>query len=419
MTSATNIRANTCDLPSPKVSVLERHWLRTAIVLWVILTAVITVKAAVLPNHRSVYPAFTAGTRDFLAGRHEHGREGFLYGPTFATLFSPFAILPDSLGAMLWNWFNVAIMLYALLRFYREVLAVRWPQFSLGQFLSLTAIGAAGSLWSAQSNAAIISLILLAGVEIVNRRFWRAALFLAIPVHIKVWPIAAGMLLVALRPKALALRYVVCLAALAALPLVLVSPAYLAEYYGMWGDTIVTRQIEPRHWGGIGGGYRDGWTLWENLVGPVNKRVYSLVQLSAAALIFAWCMAMRYIKKDERFLVVGAISLWAAWQMLLGPGSERLTLAILAPVTAWTVLISFQQRQTRWLASIACALILIFSFGELERLFERFAPWAQAMLPLGILLLGVNIVWPHELISRVIGTRPAKELPLRDAVEAG
>ena len=67
-------------------------------------------------------------------------------------------------------------------------------------------LGAARSLWSGQSNLLIFAMVGMAAAALLENRCWKAAWLLAIPVHIKAWPLAAGLLLSACRPRALAAR---------------------------------------------------------------------------------------------------------------------------------------------------------------------------------------------------------------------
>lgn len=379
------------------VTVVPQHdrWLRLAIILWIILTVILTVKGIMQPTRRSVYGCFAAGARDFWSSQEHYGRDGYYYGPTFALAFSPFAHLPDPVGATLWNWFNVAVFLYALQRFHREVLAPRWPKVTLGALLCLTIIGATRSLYSAQSNALLLALVLLAVVEIVHRRWWRAALCLAIPVHIKIWPLAIAALLILRYPRELLLRWGVIVAMLAAAPLLSHPPEYVVKYYGMWQACLAERQIDAQRWPG----YRDAWTLWETLIGPVNKHVYTTVQLGTAAMLAGWCLLAKFKRYDERTTLWTTVNLWTVWQMLLGPGSERLTVIIVAPAAAWLLLKSYQEQRGRVLATISTSLIFVLGTGEVERRLHLLTPWADAAFPVGMLLLSVSLVWPRDLIA--------------------
>lgn len=372
------------------------RWLRLAIILWIILTVILTVKGIMQPTRRSVYGCFAAGARDFWSSQEHYGRDGYYYGPTFALAFSPFAHLPDPMGATLWNWFNVAVFLYALQRFHREVLAPRWPKVTLGALLCVTIIGATRSLYSAQSNALLLALVLLAVVEIIHRRWWRVALCLALPVHIKIWPLAIAALLLLRYPRELVLRWSAFVAILAAAPLLTHPPVYVVKYYGMWQSCLAERQMEAQRWPG----YRDAWTLWETTVGPIDKHIYTAVQLGAAALLAGWCLFAKFKRYDERTVLWMTVNLWTVWQMFLGPGSERLTVIIVAPCAAWLLLKSYHERRGRLLATVSASLIFIVGTGEVERRLLLLTPWADAAFPLGILMLAVALVWPHDAIAQ-------------------
>jgi hypothetical protein len=372
------------------------HLLRIAVIAWIILTVVITVKSIVKPMERSVYFSFVAGARDFWNLDEQYGREGFYYGPVFALIMAPFALMPDAVGATLWNWLNIGLFAFALLRFHREIIAPRWPGIDVSAFMLLTLLGSARSLYSAQSNASLVALVMLAVVEIVHRRWWRAALCLALPVHIKVWPLAAGALLAAQYPRKLIVRIAIGVLLFALVPFITHPRSYVVEYYGKWKACLADRQQTAQRWPG----YRDGWTLWETTVGPVNKRVYTAVQLGAAAFVLAWCLVHRARENDELATLTGTIALWVGWQMLLGPGSERLTVSILAPFAAWLVLKSYQEKQGRVLATLAFVMIFVLGTGEIERKILHLTPWANAAFPAGVALFCLALVWPHETIKR-------------------
>lgn len=384
-------------LPLPSESKQSVHLIRAAVILWSALFVVLTVKGFMQPMERSVYGSFAHGARDFWANEATYGNGGFYYGPVFALMMTPFALLPNSWGAVLWYWLNTGVFLYALVRFHREIIAVRWPRISLAPFLLLTLVGSARSLYSAQSNALIVGLLMLGAVEVLHRRWWRAAFCFGLPVHLKIWPIAASALLAVQRPRKLILPIALAIVVLAATPLVTHSPDYVVSYYGKWKACLAERQSTAERWVG----YRDGWTLWESTVGPVNKHVYTAIQLGAAGLVLAWTLTNHLRGQNECETLVSTLALWAGWQMLLGPGSERLTLSILAPFAAWLLLKSYHSKQGRTLVTIACLLTFVLGIGEIERKVLLISPWANAAFPAGVAVFMLAVVWPHEWVARV------------------
>lgn len=385
----------------------REHWLRIAVCLWIAFAIALTVKGYTKPNYRSTYPSFSTGARDFWRAETNYGREGYYYGPTFAFGFTPFALLPDPIGATLWNWLSLGVFLYATQRFYREFIAVRFPQASAGLFFTLLLMGSARSLWSSQSNAILIGCVLLGAVELLHKRWWRAAFCLALPVHIKIWPIAIAALLIVQYPRRLLGRWLVMVGVLAALPLLTHSPGYIANYYQAWQQSLATRQMEAVRWGG----YRDAWTLWESLIGDVDKRMFSVVGLAVAGFVLAWTLGMHWKVRDPRRVLLSTIGLWGAWQMLFGPGSERLTLIILAPATVAMLYECYQLRSGRGIVTLGAVVAFLIGTGSVERMLLPLWPAAVALMPIGVILVAFAFLWPHGTvrgwIASLRASRPA------------
>src|SRR2546426_2357026 len=144
---------------------------------------------------------------------------GFLYSPTFALLFAPFAIWPVPLGLLLWNGVNALAVYYGLTR----TLPSRAAQLAL----AIVFLDVVRSLQNSQSNALVAGLILLAFVALERGQVARAAGAVFTGAFIKVFPIAAGALAI-FSPPGRRLRFLVwCVVigfALAALPLLVLPP---------------------------------------------------------------------------------------------------------------------------------------------------------------------------------------------------
>jgi hypothetical protein len=78
--------------------------------------------------------------------------------------------------------------------------------------------------------------------------------------------------------------------------------------------------------------------------------------------------------------------MWSAWQLLFGPGSERLTYLIIAPFAAWAMLTSFFERRNLWLATAAFITMFLLGSGNAERVLIRWTHTAVALEPMGVLL---------------------------------
>jgi len=84
--------------------------------------------------------------------------------------------------------------------------------------------------------------------------------------------------------------------------------------------------------------------------------------------------------------LVWTIAAWSSWQLLLGPGTERLTYILLAPAVAWGMVASYAARRGRLWITLAFATTYIFDFGSLERIAAGVWPIAMAVQPCGVLL---------------------------------
>src|SRR5213075_3141006 len=87
---------------------------------------------------------------------------GFLYSPTFALLFAPFALLPLALGLLLWNGINALTLYWGVTR----VLPARAARVAL----LIVFLDMLRSLQNSQTNALMAGVILLSFVALERER---------------------------------------------------------------------------------------------------------------------------------------------------------------------------------------------------------------------------------------------------------
>ena len=249
----------------------------------------------------------------------------------------PLAWLPDLAGAVIWALLNVGIAYWATAAICRRILpGVATPR--LRNFvLVATILPAAHCLYASQTNLLVFALAAFAAIAILDKRWWLAALLLAIDVHIKVWPLAVALLFMTCWPRRLAWRLPIALVAVAALPLLVKPPQVVLEQYVQWYQH-VAGLVSNRHLA-----YRDAWTIWELISSPVNPRLYSLLQLAGAAAMFGLCLWQSFRLKPQR-LVLFVLVCWTTWQLVFGPGTERNTFSLIAPLTGWAVVVAVAER---------------------------------------------------------------------------
>src|SRR5450631_2325329 len=97
------------------------RWEKAAIFFWFTILAFISVRVFISPEGKTVYPIFSSSGRLWWSGddlyepfRTKAVQNGYRYSPTFAILITPFAMLPDSVGGMLWRLASAGALLASL-----------------------------------------------------------------------------------------------------------------------------------------------------------------------------------------------------------------------------------------------------------------------------------------------------------------
>lgn len=360
---------------------------RAAILVWGAFAIAVSVKMIVSPIRHNSFAQFQLGSLLWWAGLnpYELSFNEFRYGPAFAVAFSPLILLPAALSRLVWMWLNLAAYWWALRVMIREILPAQWTASRQGAFLILVLATANRSLWCAQCNTLIFALVVAAMVSILHSHWGRAGLWLAIPVHIKVWPAAAALLLIACQPWRLALAFMVGLAAIAAIPLLTQPPAIVVERYVDWFHAL-TGPMQVRH------DYRDVWTIFEQLHFRIGPTEYALLQLSTAVLVLALCLYQRRRGLAEPQFFTFTLGIWTAWQLLFGPGSERSTFSLIAPLSAWAIITAMSARRHRTLIGVAFVLMLAASIGQIERALRDAFPVIYTAHPVGVAIFACWLV---------------------------
>jgi alpha-1,2-mannosyltransferase len=378
--------------------------LRHALNLWIILAVAVCLKSAIVGgDYSSVYPMFAGASHHWWADQSLYGHyanlDGFRYSPVFAIAFTPFDLLPNPIGPMAWSLVSIGVLVWAMRVLARNVLPGDWPPRREGWFLGLALVGSIVGIWALQTNALVTALLALALASIVRERWWAASLCLAVPVFIKLWPIALVMLLVVFWPRQLSWRFALMCVVLAAIPFLTRPPSTVLWQYHEWYVDL-TGPLQGR-WPG----YRDAWTIWETLCSlfhgeadwnrPAVRHVYMSIQLATSAVVLAWCLWQSRRSRSTGHLLTLIFSMWASWQLLFGPATEQLTYGIIAPSASWAVLVSVAERRARWLTTTVWATFSLLPAGDIEQPVLAVFPGGQVLLPLGVALFVVWLVW-HE-----------------------
>lgn len=153
----------------------------------------------------------------------------FKYSPSFAVLFSPFAVLPDYLGLSLWNLFNLGLLFFALYQL--PQLNSKW----VAIILLLSVFELITTTQNEQSNSMMLALFLLTFSSLEKRHMFLAALCIAIAIFTKLYAMVGLCLFLMYPDKGKQFVYVlVALAFIFLIPLILVDWNQLMFQYQSW-----------------------------------------------------------------------------------------------------------------------------------------------------------------------------------------
>ncbi|BAU54806.1 glycosyltransferase family 87 protein [Mucilaginibacter gotjawali] len=167
----------------------------------------------------------------------EHYNDLYHYGPVFALLMAPFALLPDSFGVILWVMFNawalyIAIKLLPLKnRYYLPVLLI-----CAHELMTSTA--------NVEINPLIGALIILSFVFIRDKKDFWAALMICLGIFIKLYGIVGLAFFFFSDNK---LKFILSMifwsVVLFLLPMLISSPAYIIKTYHDWYGDLVKKNL--------------------------------------------------------------------------------------------------------------------------------------------------------------------------------
>src|SRR5262249_28995150 len=91
---------------------LRCPWLRSALIVWLILTAAVSVRTVVRPSRHTVFPIFAASAKhwwdDEPLYEDDPVLDNFRYPPVFTLFVTPFSVLGLSAGGIVWSWISMA-----------------------------------------------------------------------------------------------------------------------------------------------------------------------------------------------------------------------------------------------------------------------------------------------------------------------
>lgn len=281
---------------------------------------------------RQSYRHLAAGQDLYSIHPTEHW-DFFKYSPAFALFMGLLAWLPDAVGLPLWNLLNALVLFYAISRLpleARKRSLLLW--FVLPELLT--------SLQSAQSNALIAGLIILAYTCLQRGKGHWAALWLVAATFIKPYGAIGFCLWLFYPQKGKFILYVALWTVLfAALPLVATTPALLQMQYQSWAAQLAADQAASyglsvvgwlKSWFGIDPAHIKtpvtilGMLLFLLPLARVQLYKNELYRLLVLAGMLIWVIIFNHKAESPTFIIaVAGVGIWyfaspkATWRTVL------------------------------------------------------------------------------------------------------
>ena len=379
-------------MPTPLADAEKRTrnaWLIVG-VLWIALVLGVLIRSLLKPGSGTVFPIFhTAGAR-WLHGENLYsGRTDFLYSPLAAALFSPFALMPLWLANIVWRLGVAAAFLAAVRAWLRggDGGTARIPEKNHPLVFLILLPLSIGSINNAQANPLVVALVMFALIAARSARWAVAALCIGMVAYLKIYPLAAGLLLCVIFPRKFSWRLIVALVALGALSFILQKPAYVAEQYHNWKEN---RSVDERHYD-IMNRPRDLWTLLYACGIELNLRLYFIIQLLGGGIIAALCFAGRLKKWGNDRVLTLIFTLVCCWMLLLGPATESSTYILLAPAVSLAAVEAFSRPFPQWMRALVASVLTILIGGAAFIAFagRRRDLWSMSVQQIGTVLFAV------------------------------
>ena len=308
---------------------------RFALAFWIALIGAVTVRVAVSkPTSQSVVPIYRAAGERWNAGESLYDPappyDVFRYPPGFAALFAPFSNLPEIPVAIAWRLFCASIFLIGLWRFARVVNRDAFPLIA-----ALSAPLVLGSFNNGQVNIAIIGFVMLGVADAAGEKWTQSAIWLALAAGLKIYPLAAGLLVVLLFPRSLSWRLAIATGAVFAIPFAMHDTSYVMQQHREmieWvqkDDRLHTWALErvPRDWTVLA----RTWLGWV----PSTETVRLTSVFSGLA--FAGLVWFSKRRNGVERTLPQVVVLSGIWMTLFGPATESVTYCLIAPGAAWLV----------------------------------------------------------------------------------
>ncbi len=360
--------------------------------IWAIVGLVVIIRGALASHKHSVIHTYLSAGHDWFNSLPLYqAKGGFVYSPLIAALFSPLSLLPEQLSHPLWLAAVMAIYAVGIFMLVRSGLFSAVDERVKAWVFLLALPISIGNFNNGQVNPIVIALLVLAITSMQAQRYWIAALAAALATHMKLYPAALGMVLMAVYPREFSWRFVLAVLGLAALTFLLQRPSYVYGQYCLW---FTTRAGDHRDEEGI---VRNIFQIFAALHLPLGQHIQTLLQAGSGAAIAAVAFIGRFrFRWSKTRVLVTILCRVDAWMLLFGPATESATYVMLAPVAACGLVQSVRQPLPVFLKVLTIGALSLLTMGAAINSFLSHAktPLFMSVQPAGALLFAVfALIW--------------------------
>jgi alpha-1,2-mannosyltransferase len=339
---------------------LERNLAWLGLAAWIAFNLIVLILVWLNPDIHTVIANYRSAAAGWWAGTDIYGTsiDGFLYLPSFAVLYTPFWLLGEPWGDVLWHVVSAGLLTWAVWRAVRLYLPS--PRFTaLAQALPLILLAGSAALRNGQATTILTAFMLLGAIAIAEQRWWYAAVLLALALAVKPLGIVLVLLSGALyRPLRLPLAVCVMLALL--LPLIHPHPAAAWHVYGLGFNKLIASSLPDRQ-------------TWSDITGLLKAIGLTLpmaawtVTRIIAALLTLWVGYQATRRQQPSMATLCLFALSVCYLMLMNPRTEENTyimfavaLALFAVILRWREISRFRA----WLLAGFAVLLGCHNFGN-------------------------------------------------------
>lgn len=312
---------------------------------------------------------------DYLFGDCNH------YGPVFAYIIAPFALLPDTWGMLLWECALVAVFYIGV----RYMPLLKWQKVFLLWFCAHEVLT---PLFVEQFDLAMAGMLLLTFACVQKQKPVWAAFFIMLALFIKLYGVMGFAFFFFIEDKK---KFLLACLGWAALffvaPMAISSPEYVVQQYFNWYESLMAKNVQnlTEHFN----------TTNTSLLG-IPRKISGNTEYSDLWLIVPGILLFlspfrrigQYKHAAFRYAMLASV---AMFHLLFSTGSE--SYGYIAPMTGFVIWYTTAPfKRGRWALYLLIYAFIFTSLCTSDVFFPRFI-WKQWIEPYALKALPTTIVW--------------------------